>query len=191
MVFKDYYKILGVKPEATQDEIKKAYRKLAILYHPDKNPGNKQAEEKFKEVAEAYDVLSDEKKRREFDNIRTFGRIRNKKYNYQRTKTNFSDDFKASYKYAHDDPSKLWEEFIKDYNLRGAKFSDFFRNFFYRRNKNKGQDRTAKLTISFDEAYFGSTRIIKIEGKKFRLRIKPGIKNDQMLKIKVSWHFFI
>ena len=65
---KDYYKILGVSKDASKDEIKKAYRKIAIANHPDRNPGNKEAEEKFKEAAEAYSVLSDDKKRAEYDN---------------------------------------------------------------------------------------------------------------------------
>lgn len=65
---KDYYKILGVNKEASQDEIKKAFRKLSIKYHPDRNQGSKQAEEKFKEIAEAYSVLGDETKRKEYDN---------------------------------------------------------------------------------------------------------------------------
>ena len=64
---RDYYEVLGVSKNATPDEIKKAYRKMAVKYHPDKNPGDKEAEEKFKEAAEAYDVLSDEKKRAQYD----------------------------------------------------------------------------------------------------------------------------
>ena len=67
MKFQDYYEILGVPRAATQDEIKKAYRKLARQHHPDANPGDKAAEERFKEVQTAYDVLSDEKKRKEYD----------------------------------------------------------------------------------------------------------------------------
>ncbi|MDD7462693.1 MAG: molecular chaperone DnaJ [Prevotellaceae bacterium] len=67
MAKRDYYEVLGVSKTATEDEIKKAYRKLAIKYHPDKNPGDQEAEEKFKEAAEAYDVLHDENKRRQYD----------------------------------------------------------------------------------------------------------------------------
>src|SRR6185295_11086078 len=69
MEYKDYYKTLGVSKSATQDEIKKAYRKLAVKYHPDKNPGDKKAEEKFKEVNEANEVLSDAEKRKKYDEL--------------------------------------------------------------------------------------------------------------------------
>lgn len=68
----NYYEILGIDKNATQEQIKKAYRKLAIKYHPDKNQGNKEAEEKFKQISEAYGILSDENKRREYDQ---FGRV--------------------------------------------------------------------------------------------------------------------
>ena len=67
MAKRDYYEVLGVSKTATDDEIKKAYRKIAIKYHPDRNPGNKEAEEKFKEAAEAYDVLHDPQKRQQYD----------------------------------------------------------------------------------------------------------------------------
>ena len=67
MAKRDYYEVLGVSKDASEDEIKRAYRKLAIKYHPDRNPGNKEAEEKFKEAAEAYDVLHDPQKRQQYD----------------------------------------------------------------------------------------------------------------------------
>ncbi|MDH7483973.1 MAG: DnaJ domain-containing protein, partial [Spirochaetales bacterium] len=67
MTKRDYYEVLGVPKTATKDEIKKAYRRLAIQYHPDKNPGDKTAEEKFKEATEAYEVLSDDQKRQAYD----------------------------------------------------------------------------------------------------------------------------
>src|ERR1700748_3088215 len=69
MEYKDYYKTLGVDKKASQDDIKKAYRKLALKYHPDKNPGDKKAEEKFKEINEANDVLSDPVKRKKYDDL--------------------------------------------------------------------------------------------------------------------------
>ena len=67
MAKRDYYEVLGIDKNASEDEIKKAYRKLAIKYHPDRNPGSKEAEEKFKEAAEAYDVLHDPQKRQQYD----------------------------------------------------------------------------------------------------------------------------
>src|ERR1700712_1270118 len=69
MDYKDYYKVLGLEKTASQDDIKKAYRKLAVKYHPDKNPGDKKAEEKFKEINEANEVLSDAEKRKKYDEL--------------------------------------------------------------------------------------------------------------------------
>ena len=72
MEYKDYYKILGVERSATQDEIKKAYRKLAVKYHPDKNPDDKVAEEKFKEISEAYQVIGNPDSRKKYDELGIF-----------------------------------------------------------------------------------------------------------------------
>ncbi len=183
MIFKDYYKILGLSSEASAEDIKKAYRKLALQFHPDRNPDDKTADNKFKEIVEAYEVLSDSNKRKEFDNLRNFGSASKKTY-YNKT---YNDNFEPSYqtfykKEKYDDPQKLWEEFKKDYNFKN--FSDFFKNFFSSKKSNKGYDKTSKLTISLSEAYNGSVRIVTISNKKFRLKIKPGILDDQLLKIK-------
>ncbi|MBD3319565.1 MAG: DnaJ domain-containing protein, partial [Chitinivibrionales bacterium] len=67
MAKRDYYEVLGVSKDASDDEIKRAYRKLAVQYHPDKNPGNKEAEEKFRDATEAYEILKDSKKRAQYD----------------------------------------------------------------------------------------------------------------------------
>ena len=79
---RDYYEVLGVSKTANADEIKKAYRKLAMQYHPDRNPGNKEAEEKFKEATEAYEILSDEKKRSQYD-----------KFGFQGVHSDFADAY--------------------------------------------------------------------------------------------------
>lgn len=184
MIFKDYYKILGITHNATQEQIKRAYRRLAMEYHPDKNPDNKQAEEKFKEIVEAYDVLISPEKRKQFDNLLTFG----KQTKYQNTSTTYKtnqdhsqpQNNKHYYSYQHDDPQKLWEEFKKDYK---TKFSSFFNYFFASKKTNPKLDRTAKLTISLKEAYLGSTRIIDLQNEKIRLKIKKGIADNQLLKI--------
>ena len=77
MEYKDYYKILGIDKKASQEEIKKVYRKLAKKYHPDANPGDKKAEDKFKDISEAYEVLSDKEKRSKYDNFGSDFQFRN------------------------------------------------------------------------------------------------------------------
>ena len=91
----DYYEVLGVTKDASADDIKKAYRKLAFKYHPDQNPGDKAAEEKFKQVTAAYDILGDEQKRRDYDNAgyNPFANASYGEYGQQQSQTSYQDPF--------------------------------------------------------------------------------------------------
>ena len=168
MQFKDYYKILEVKPEATFEEIKKSYRRLAMTYHPDRNPDNKEAEEKFKEINEAYDVLSNAEKRQKFDVIRN---------GYANPQGYYKD---KSQKVSKDEQTDFDFDYFKK---KTGEYSEFFKNFFANSALFKGEDFSGSITISLKEAYFGSTRILTVLGNQLRIKILPGIKNDQLLKI--------
>lgn len=182
MQYKDYYAILGVSKNATAEEIKKAYRKLAVQYHPDKNQGNKVAEEKFKEIAEAYNVLGDEQKRQEYDNIVTHWQQFGSNPNYYRRYTQNSGNGR-SYTYTQQRPFGKDEEDIFD--RFGGSFSDFFEHFFggTRNAPKKGVNYKSTLEISLEDAAWGRPQIINLEQEKFRLRIKPGIADGQEIKI--------
>ncbi len=135
---KDYYKILGVSPQASQEEIKKAYRRLVLKYHPDRNPGDKEAEEKFKEINEAYEVLSDPEKRARYDSARSGGF--------------FSRDF-------NDIGFDSFSEFFRDI------FEDFFGFGTSRSSRPRpetGADLRYELEVTFEEAAKGAEKIIKI-----------------------------
>ncbi len=186
MDYKDYYKILGVSKSAGQDEIKKAYRKLAIKYHPDKTQGDKAKEEKFKEISEAYEVLGDPEKRKKYDQLGSNWK------QYQ----NFGG--------AGGQGGFDWSQFTGGqqggnyggFSFEGdpGGFSDFFQHIFgggfgssrtgsRRAPKYKGRDIVSEMNITFEEAYHGSTRIINLDGKKFRIKIKPGVKNGQKIRL--------
>jgi len=144
---KDYYEILGVSRNATQEEIKKAYRRLARKYHPDLNPGDKQAEEKFKEIQEAYEVLSDPKKRAQYDR---FGRV---------------GDFASSGASAGSGPGFEGFDFS---DFGDFSFGDIFSEIFgtgaaHRTGRpERGEDLTYSITIPFEEAVKGNVIKIKI-----------------------------
>jgi curved DNA-binding protein len=180
MNYKDYYKILGVNKTATQDEIKKAFRKLAVKYHPDKNAGNKQAEDKFKEVNEAYEVLGDATKRKKYDELGSNW----KQYEQQGTGGYGWQDF--TQRSTGRRRSARQEE---DYG--GQNFSDFFERFFgggfetesFARDT-AAYDMRMDIPITLEEAYYGTVRQFEVLGEKLQIRLKPGSYDGQQLRIK-------
>ncbi|MFN3403528.1 MAG: DnaJ C-terminal domain-containing protein [Cytophagaceae bacterium] len=175
MEYKDYYKILGVSKNASNDDIKKAYKKLAVKYHPDKNPDNKTAEEKFKEVNEAYSVIGDPDKRKKYDEMGA-----NWKY-YEQMKNQSHGNYGGG----------------QAYDFGGAgfdadNFADFFENIFgggkagFKRgwSTSDGEDLQAHAEITLEEAYAGTERILETGNSKLRLKLKPGMYNGQVIKLK-------
>ncbi|MFZ2781602.1 MAG: J domain-containing protein [Rectinemataceae bacterium] len=182
--YKDYYKALGVERTAGKEELKKQYRKLARQYHPDVNTTDKNAAAKFNEITEAYDVLTDDEKRRKYD---AFGSDWE-----QHQSSGQTDNFDWS-KYAprenrqEEASSRNWEDLFG----RDSDPSDFFKTLFGQgfqgregaRFARKGQDMSAELAISLEEAYEGGTKTLSIGDKKIRLKLKPGIWDRQKIKI--------
>ncbi len=153
---RDYYEVLGIARNASVEEIKKAYRRLAMKYHPDKNAGNKEAEEKFKEVSEAYEVLSDEQKRRQYD-----------QYGHDGLKSAFGPggfDFSRDFTHASD-----LQDIFGDLFGGGGIFEEFFGRGGGSRRSGAGGTRPARgadlrfdLEIDFEEAAFGAEREITL-----------------------------
>lgn len=178
---KDYYSILGVTKNATDEEMKKAFRKLAVKYHPDKNPGNKEAEEKFKELNEAYEVLSDAEKRKKYD-----------KYGANWNQFNGSQ---GQHQYQGGSPgsgqSYRFDDDSDEFYGQSGDFSDIFGDFFNRSGgskrggsrKHKGQDYQSEMTIGMDEAYQGTARLITLNEQKIRITLKPGAYNGLTIKL--------
>ena len=181
----DYYKTLGVAKDATSDDIKKAYRKLALKYHPDKNPGNQEMEEKFKKMSEAYAVLSDAKKRQEYDR---FG----------------SDGF--SQHYSQEDIFRGFDlnEILRGFGVGGREgrrqyttyqqaggdpFADFFGGSAQnsRLRSQKGDDLEYNLTISLEETVLGAEKKIALNkaGKveEINVKIPKGINTGKKLRL--------
>ncbi len=186
--YKDYYNILGVAKTASTDEIKKAFRKLAVKYHPDKTKGDKAANEKFKELNEANQVLSDPDKRKKYDQFGADwknyeqagaqpGGFDWSKYagagGTQKQRMN-ADEFESMF--SSGDDIDLFELLFGE---RGGRRQGRTRS----RRVYRGDDLNAETTLSLEEAYHGSTRLIGLDGQTIRVTIPPGIVDEQVLRI--------
>jgi curved DNA-binding protein len=191
MNYKDYYQTLGVSKNASQDEIKKAYRKLAVKYHPDKNQDNKEAEERFKELSEAYEVLRDPEKRKKYDNLGSnWKQYENAGAGYGYAQSERGGTPGGGSWYFEGDLGDLF-----DGTGAGSGFSDFFNAYFGggaggqagysgRPQAFKGSDLQAEMEISLYEAFHGTSRILTVDGNKLRIKTKPGAYTGQELRIK-------
>lgn len=167
---RDYYEVLGVSKGASDDEIKKAFRKLAVKYHPDKNPGNKEAEEKFKEANEAYSVLSDKDKRARYDQfghagVGGAGGGGNPFEGFNFNGQSFNFDFGGGMGGGLDD-------------ILGSLFG--MGGF---RTARRGRDYKTSCTIDFDEAIFGVTKNVSVDGEEIPLKIPAGIYDGQRIRL--------
>lgn len=176
MDYKDYYKILGVARNAGQDDIRKAYRKLAMQYHPDRNPGDTGAEERFKEINEAYQVLNDPQKRSHYD------RLGSAYSNWQRRGAPGDFDWNEWFRGSPSGGTRVEYDDVNDL------FSEFFSNIFGgggagpRTRTRQAQGYEQPVTISLQEAYEGTTRQVESQQRKFQVRIPPGVRTGSRVR---------
>lgn len=182
MDFIDYYKILGVTKDAANEDIKKAYRKLARQYHPDVNPGNTEAHKKFQEINEANEVLSDPEKRKKYD---TYGKDWKHSEAFEKAR--------AGQQYAGGKPFGNGEQYDYSTHFGDSEedFSGFFQSMFGggRRQhsstgKFRGSDITASISVKLSDVFKSGQQMIVIGDKKVRLTIPAGIEDGQSLTLK-------
>lgn len=180
MAARNPYEVLGVKKDAADDEIRRVYRNLAKKYHPDLNPGNKQAEARFKEIAAAYDLLSDKEKRARYDRgeIDESGAERQRAYSYQ----DFAEGapgrkYQGAEGMAPEDLDDLFAFFQQGRGARGGAGGTSFRM--------RGGDRHYILTVDFLDAVNGAKKRLDLEqGKSLDVAIPPGVRDTQVLRLK-------
>lgn len=192
----DYYKLLGVAKNASAEEIKKAYRKLALKFHPDRNKGNKEAEEQFKKISEAYAVLSDKEKRQQYDSFGATGfQQRYSQEDIFRNADlgdilrefgiNFGGGGRASFR-AGGMGGNPFEEMFRQPG-GGQSFQQGFRNFQQQPRQMKGSDFTLELPITLLEVLTGTEKTISLGrgsgGEKVSVRIPAGIETGKKLRV--------
>jgi curved DNA-binding protein len=187
----DYYKTLGIDRSSSADEIKKAYRKLALKFHPDRNPGNKEAEEQFKKISEAYAVLSDQEKKKQYD---TFGsQAFSQKFSQEDIFRNF--DFSSIFRdLGFGGGGGTGEDFTRVF-MGGRQqagrdsFSDFLggQRYSQQPRPHKGGDLEYNLSITLEEAYTGSEKRVSLrkgnETEEIQFKIPKGISSGQKLRL--------
>jgi curved DNA-binding protein len=191
MEYKDYYKILGVSRDADEKEIKRTYRKLALKYHPDKNPDNKKAEDRFKEINEAYEVLGDPAKRAKYDRL-------GESYRSWQHRTGEPGGFDWS-QWVSGTPGGMRVEFGDLEDVLGGGFSDFFNTIFggmpgqqsggfSGRGRAQARRRSSEhpVSINLSEAYHGTARILQFNGRRIEVKIPPGAKTGTKIHIPAS-----
>jgi curved DNA-binding protein len=177
MEFVDYYKILGVDKNASQEEIKKTYRKLARKYHPDVNPNDKEAHKKFQQINEANEVLGDPENRKKYDQ---YGKDWKHGEEFEKAR-------KQQRQYA--DGRGGSQAFSGDFNEDD--FSEFFSSMFggtrggrRRETKFRGQDYHAELHLGLRDVYVTHKQTLTVDGKNIRITIPAGVENGQKIKLK-------
>jgi curved DNA-binding protein len=184
MAYIDYYKVLGLSKNASQDDIKKAYRKLARKYHPDLNPNDKEANVKFQQINEANEVLGDPEKRKKYDQ---YGENWKHAEQFEQARQQQGD---RGGQYYYDNSGNPFEGFSQGFGTED--FSDFFSDLFggrsgrtNRRNSQfKGQDYTTELRLSLRDAANTHKKTLTINGKQIRITIPAGVSNGQQIKLK-------
>jgi len=190
MDFKDYYEILGVAPNADKKVIQQTFRQLARKHHPDVNPGNKDAEEKFKTINEAYQVLSDAKQRKKYDELRAqyqqwqkTGGQQQQDFDWQNWSAQPGKEARPQYASAED---------MEDLFGSESPYSDFFSNIFGGRTSSgrsappgprRGRDVEYEVDLTLEEAFHGAERSLEIDGHKIQASIPLGVRTGTRVRL--------